>query len=298
MKTIFKLTILAAVIISYQINLGASSSREYLAAFQTPIEFYGKVIDEQGNPIEGATITINVKDKPWVTGSVYTNLSDEEGLFQIKGVKGIGISVWASKTNYYDFDKSKISLDYVSPQSNAQRLPTAKNPALLVLRRRGESQALIYNENRVYFKKDGSPVEINLKQKNPLKGAPRGQGDIIVQCWIYDNGIDTTIYNPYDWKFRLTPINGGLIESNGEFDFMAPENGYQPYYEISMLKSLGKKWQSSISKKSFFIKFKDGNYARINLRVITGSETVEIESFFNPSGSRNLEFDETKQINN
>src|SRR5207253_3346534 len=89
---------------------------------------------------------------------------------------------------------------------------------------------------------------------------------------------------------------GGLIATAKEFDFEAPENGYQPSSEILMTTDLGSNWRGIVDKK-YFLKLKDGNYARMNFKMIAGGDHFcAIESFLNPTGSRNLEYDTAKEI--
>ena len=56
--------------------------------FQTPITFYGKVIDQNGDPVPQAKVTYGALDKFWESGTDYQGSSDSNGLFSISGIKG------------------------------------------------------------------------------------------------------------------------------------------------------------------------------------------------------------------
>ena len=94
-------------------------------------------------------------------------------------------------------------------------------------------------------------------------------------------------------------LNGGGLQSRagGEFDFIAPEDGYQPSDEINMSAS-DPNWRGTTTHE-YFLKLANGDYARINFSIGAGGyNTFEITSYLNPQpGHRNLEFDPAKQIN-
>ncbi len=83
-----------------------------------------------------------------------------------------------------------------------------------------------------------------------------------------------------------------MIERKGQFDFEAPENGYQPTAEINAPASLGNDWSSQITKQ-YFVKLGSGNFARMQFTMTAGGDRFfSIQSYFNPNpGSRNLEAD-------
>ena len=56
------------------------------------------------------------------------------------------------------------------------------------------------------------------------------------------------------------------------------------------------KWQPQ-AERSYFLKLANGCYARIEFKMIAGGDHYfKIESYLNPSGSRNLEYDPKKSI--
>jgi hypothetical protein len=82
---------------------------------------------------------------------------------------------------------------------------------------------------------------------------------------------------------------GGIQQRTGEFDFTAPDNGYQPSDEIDM-PATTPQWRSNASR-SYFIQLKNGDYARMEFTLGTGGyNDFEITAYLNPqSGHRNLE---------
>jgi hypothetical protein len=261
---------------------------EYAAAFNTPINFWGKVVDEKGAPISGALAKMGAADQPLKTGTQYKRVTDANGLFAVTDAKGLSISVNVSKEGYYQTDRSRGQLSYHYPSGNKMALPTPNDPAVFVLRKMGETESLIYRPERaVRLPKNGNPVEINLET-----GSTIGKGDLKVQCWTNDQSKNER--GEYDWKCVLTVPRGGLVERTDAFAFVAPEDGYQE--SIELLPS-SEKWSAHVERQ-FFLKLSDSRYARIIFDMRTGSEHFfVIESYFNPTpGSRNLEFDPAKAI--
>jgi hypothetical protein len=80
-----------------------------------------------------------------------------------------------------------------------------------------------------------------------------------------------------------------------EFNFLAPEEGYSQSDEIDMPRSLDRKWSGDAGRK-YYLSLPGGKYARMEFAMIArGDHFCIVESFLNPSGSRNLEYDSTVQ---
>ncbi len=254
----------------------------------TPIEFYGKVIDADGNPVPEATAAISMVDTPWDGHTKVQKTSNTEGCFSVSG-HGLGIVVDVTKKGYYTTTKSGGSFGYASSAGPTNTHQSAKNPAIFVLIKRGETERLIVTKGNIKITGDGSPREMSLKTGN-LSAVTNG--DIIVQLWMQNQGIPANSNKPYNWRCKLTVPGGGIQpRANGSFDFTAPENGYQSSDEINMSSSL-KEWDQ-IASRSYFIKLSNGDYCRADFKIIAGGEVFfTIMSYLNPTpGHRNLEFD-------
>lgn len=57
-------------------------------AFNAPIQFYGQVVDQYGQPVAGATIHYSAADRYFGESSKYQGMSDANGFFSIKGITG------------------------------------------------------------------------------------------------------------------------------------------------------------------------------------------------------------------
>jgi hypothetical protein len=100
----------------------------------------------------------------------------------------------------------------------------------------------------------------------------------------------------FDWRCGITVIHGGLQPYKDEFPFKAPLDGYAPFEEIDMPVSLKEDWGNS-AKRNYFVRLANGNYARMTFEIIPGGgHIILLDSYLNPSGSRNLEFDPNKIV--
>ena len=261
--------------------------------FLTPIVFYGKVVDQNGASVEGATALISPTQGPG-TDPETKETSDENGLFSIT-THGLGLSVMVSKPGYYSMRESRGVFGYsVATGGEYKPHTNSRNPAIFVLRKRGETEPLIVKGLGGRISKNGTPVLVNLDGGNPNGAAE----DIQVESWVHDEGIPPNAPRPYDWKCRITVPGGGLQpRTGGEFDFTAPTDGYQPSDEINMSANT-RPWNDQV-QKSYFLQLANGTYARIDFTIAAGGgHFFSIVSYFNPApGHRNLEYDPAKQIN-
>ena len=264
---------------------------ELLELFNTPINFWGKVVDEKGNPIPNATVELGTADRPWETGSSYERTTDSNGLFAITGVKGLSISVDVSKGGYYKTSHSRGQFSYAQPSGNKGPLPMPDNPIVFELRKMGQVESLVQVDGFVKVPRNGAPIEITLETGHTVAA---GLGDLRVEAWTNDQ-----VKNPrghYDWRCRISVPNGGLTERKEEFDFEAPADGYRPSDEINMPQT-AERWSPQVSRE-YFVKLADGRYARIRFEMVAGGDNFfSISSYLNPKpGSRNLESDPNDPI--
>lgn len=266
-----------------------AQEKALLAPFSTPINFWGKVVDQYGEPVERASVRFAANDKYWESGSKYTTQTDAQGLFSLRNAKGISLSVDVEKAGYYRNPQSYAAFAYASRGAARDRpVPTLQNPALFVLHKMGAPIPLFHVERRCFrLPKDGSPIEVSLET-----GRVVNPGHVEVQCWTNDQTKDPQ--GRYDWKCRVTVPSGGLIERTGSFDFEAPAEGC--HESIDLVPS-PERWTSHVERE-YFVKLADGRYARISFCMRTGGDHFcVIESYMNPEpGSRNLEFDPSRPI--
>jgi hypothetical protein len=259
--------------------------------WRTPIEFYGKVVDEKDNPVPGVLVSFGCNDTSLTGTSTYKSESNQNGLFSLRNVKGKLLVVSLSKEGYYSSKSNPPHFFYSGERVNF--VPDPKNPVIFHLHKAGRYEPLIATDfpgfaKYAQLKRDGSPVEIDL-----IKGTivPSGTGNLKLEFWA---DLGEKVRREFDWKCRLTVPGGGIVETDKEFAFEAPEDGYAPSVEI-LMNNLEASWESDARRK-YFIHFPDGEFGRIDFYILANNGVYMIKSFINPSGSRNLEWNPAKAI--
>ena len=259
--------------------------------FNAPIAFYGKVVDQFGHPVAGASVQYDVVDKFWAQGSKYQGTSDATGAFSITNIGRAGMVVGVMKDGYDAINgKSSQSFGYgMGPDEYRQKPPTQDNPAVFVLRKKAKAEPLIVVSSRQYdVNRNGTATAINLE----TAGTGAGGSDILqVSLLTHDEAKDARGH--YDWTFGISVPGGGLVERKDETQFAAPEEGYVPQDQVQVnINDPSQRWSSALDRQ-YFVKLADGRYARVSVTAYVGRRTfVVLESYLNPnSASRNLEYD-------
>jgi hypothetical protein len=267
----------------------AARLKTVLAVFSTPISFYGKVVDQNGEPVPGAKVYYGAADKYFGNSSKYSGISDANGLFSITGIRGAGLFVGVAKEGYAGTKRSGDSFGYGIPRGSAP--PTAENPAIFVLRKKAEGEPLIVLKHRSYeIPKNGVPVEIGLSSGKKVRA---GEGNVRVESWVDDKDPSRRQFN---WKCRISVPDGGLLERKDDSLFEAPADGYQPQDEMGE-SARDERWSGSRSK-DYFVKTGSGyGLVRFEMLADRRNNAFVIEAYLNPSGSRNVEYDPSKQLN-
>ena len=276
-----------------QASVGAQE-KSFITAFNTPIAFYGRVIDQYGDPVPDADVKLSANDKAFGgQPSHYARKTDTAGRFSIEGIVGITLGVEVSKPGYRGippvYGKVTSSGLFEYGLSSQEPYHSSKDaPTIFTLHKVGTIEPLVkVGEKNVRIARDGSPLSI----------AVDGQGahPVILRCWNQELQRPAN-QRQYDWRLEITVSNGGLLKREDAFAFEAPQDGYVSSNTNEMLASLGDQWRS-VAERSYFIKFDDGTFARANLEMHAGGDHFVVwESFFNPKpGSRNLESGAGKQ---
>ncbi len=100
-----------------------------------PIDFYGKAIDEKGEPLSGANVRFSClafPEKLLATNAV----TDAQGMFALTGLTGAALNVRVSKEGFEELQgTNQNSFSYYSPTATAF-YPDPNNPVIFHLRRK------------------------------------------------------------------------------------------------------------------------------------------------------------------
>lgn len=247
-----------------------------------PINFWGKVIDETGQPIEGATISFQWNDLSAKGTSEKEMKSDGNGLFALTGQTGKGLSVHVEKRGYYQpSDEYISSFEYADPSKRFH--PDAARPVVFVLTKADKWEPLIHRGGLVRLQDQNSRLILNLTNPSDWQ-----KGDLAFEIWRDPN---RTTRRFYDWSFTVKCPSGGVTLWETEFPGSAPESGYTPELKLEF-KGDDPAWTDHTSPKFYFVFGSPPRYGRISVtRYFAYGDRMDVEYWVNPSGSRNVEAD-------
>jgi hypothetical protein len=267
------------------------SARDPQFEWKMPISFYGKVVDESDHPVAEATASLIWTDMSAQGTSKAKSVSDLRGLFSLEGVQGKRLQVRVNKDGYYSNPQNPFTFEYAAFFEPNYHKPDRDKPVIFRLRKKGDvSKELIVRESLIGITPNGSLHYIDLRTAQKASN-----GDIaisITRAARRDAG-------KYDWSLTIEGVNGaGLIESNEEFMFEAPEEGYLAHYKYRFDVN-SPDWQNQL-RRNYFVRSGDGSvYARIEVKAMPkyqDSAAVRVRFFVNPTGSRNLEYQPNKVL--
>jgi len=217
------------------------------------IMFYGRLIDQYEKPVKNASVGYTGENahlsKGGGMGIVKT---DDDGYFiinttgaalELSGVRHPEIeavsyeaptknmnstrNVRESTIRFLQHDNNEYSLNW--------RNHTEKNKAYIVRANRlGEYQGAVKGGTTTYHNLDGRQYTLSLLEKKFKRRVKEGvhDGHFIVSCTRKATMKNHRDYG--DWTTTISPINGGIQETNDIYMSEAPASGYKPSISFDM----------------------------------------------------------------
>lgn len=255
------------------------------------LDFYGKVIDQHGDPVAGVKVKAGVGlivSFDSSGGKDYYTETDTAGRFSFVGIHGAGVGFILTKEGYTFNQRQPASSrpnDYV---------PDPNNPVIFHMWKLKGAEPMVSYSVSTAIPCNGTPTSYDLLTGKKVSSG----GDFVIT--LTRNPVNIDRGQPFDWSVTLSFPGGGLMEVNALYPNEAPADGYQPSVTINMPKDM-KNWDAALNR-AFYFKIDGGkNYGRM---------TVNIQADFQPPptyfgagvhinptpGDRNLEFDPTQAI--
>ena len=162
--------------------------------WKMPISFYGKVVDQDDQPVEGAKVVLQWTDMSAKGTSERTIFTDSAGRFQLTGVSGKRLGVTqVFKDGYYRANKGmQTSFEYAAFFEPDYHQPDANNPVVFRLRKAGEVPSeLMVRESLIGLPANGAAQTIDLRTGNKVAA-----GDVRLSVTRGEPNEDRR----YDWK--------------------------------------------------------------------------------------------------
>jgi hypothetical protein len=273
-----------------------------IEAVNVRIDFWGKVIDQDGSPLTGVVVTASTRAfsyqketkgsmPPGLTIHSITNtISDVNGLFEFQGLKGDSFKIESMDKEGYEVDPGVYRGFSYDPSHYTDVSPN--NPFVFRLWRKGLKQSLIENEKVYPIMPDGRTYVLEITKGSLEEATSDKMGDILIQL-KREEGAQRR--KPYDWSIAIRTKEGGLLkEDNAQYLDMAlaPVTGYTNNFE-SVHKASDIPWNDVEWQDRFYIK-SGSNYGRLQLNINsfydpdTGKGRLQLQYSINPTGSRIL----------
>ena len=173
-------------------------NQRLLARWQGRIDFYGKVIDENTNPVAGATVSFHWVEAPTADGNrSATTVSDLGGLFELHDQVGLDLGVSVGKADYYASRRDNDTFNY-GPLRGKSFSPDPLNPIIFHLLKKGRPEPLMrlagamIGPRQYRLDAKGTPTDIFFYTG---KRTSQGEGQFCVAYWM------ETPQNPNGWHF-------------------------------------------------------------------------------------------------
>jgi hypothetical protein len=262
-----------------QLGISQDGLNSLITQWSSPIEFYGKVIDDSRRPVSEATINFSANDLSPDGRSTYKKVSDKDGLFSITGIRGKFLHVRVSKPGYQTSKSDQITFSYAGGDTD-QITPDQNNPVLFHLYKVKVS--------------DSNAIPCSLPVKLPIDG--RLVGIDLVSCRLVSPDKGHLVLNcksssrtpekngKFSWEVTITVPQGGVIAGPNEVNFEAPETGYTDSLTIRHSPD-DSDWRLDLNS-DFFAKLSDGSFVRLHMFIFGNNGRGQFQALRNPPGIR------------
>jgi len=281
-------------------------SPEETEAWQsTEAVLYGKIIDLDGIPVSQAEVECSIRHYPGAQNEnerKFILRPEADGTFYTKQQRAPVMEVSVSAVGYYPTEKSRKSFDFSNPPRSMpdeilrkiapKDVTTKEKPTLFILRKMKSREPLVARDL----------LKVLTSSQTYLVGL-NSEHSIRFDYWFDPTATGTNHYGqPTNaWGIEIFVDGGGIKQTEKAVaeapeSFIAPSDGYSPSLRFAFDGSVAT--YKRLLKASFFVMFNDGKYARLETTFDSDTKrpTADIDSWFNPSGSRSTEFDPALQI--
>jgi hypothetical protein len=252
-----------------------------------PIAFYGKVVDQNGQSVGGAKVSLlvvvsHVEQYDTETRPV-TLETDENGNFTLSGYTAYAIDKIAVEKKGYGLSK-KTTLSYVFGGTPTYA-PDPNNPVVFKMWKSAGKERLTSSSWQGNVACDGTTRHFDL-----LTGHPNPGGNLEIMCLRDPLQLPHHTNTAFDYSFRVVIVGGSIKPTDDEFSYLAPKGGYAENFVIQH-KASDTNWTPKV-KQEFYIKTAEGDYGRLWVDWYSTQKSpthLDWNCSINPTGSRNLE---------
>lgn len=253
-----------------------------------PITYYGKVLDNNNQPVINAAVYIQISRAVGIKDIVLS--TDNKGAFAITGDIGNGLYVAKIAATGYEYLRINRAKSHDSYENDGSRVVDRNNPVVFNMRKKEPSTVVIPGDISVTFKKGVEYYEVDLVdmvdgRPGYLQESHSDNAHIDLKArvaWI-------PAENAYNFILETPDADSGIIALN-QLLYVPPETGYKPIYKVKVP-------NEEIFKTHLYIKSRSGRiYSNLDIKFVNqkGELWFTAKAWTNPLGERNLDFDGDK----
>lgn len=257
------------------------------SAMNGKIQFYGKVIDQEGRPVADARITYmtvtakNLGSLRNSHGPALETVSDNHGLFYINGGSGMSLQINTIKKEGFRLAGGGNSMSYSFGSSSDPHRPDPIRPVeYLVIPLANKALEPIFNE-MLHFRWNSESIKV-----------PFGNyGEVLIVRPTRDRAVGER--SGFTWNVEFEVKEGGiLLKDKADRLPLAPTDGYQKSVSIGSKRG-AEKWGGGVSDRYLIFRTSKGLYGICNINFYTEGDDDEgrgrVSIILNPNGDRYLE---------
>lgn len=256
-----------------------------------PIEFWGRVVDQDGQSIPDAVIAYRVHRSGRQEPSGFVGddshksqvASSGDGGFSITGDRGVTLSIEGIQKSGYRL-AGKQQLDFGYHGTPDLFSPSPRQPQVFVLIHTAAMPSLVRYSQKYSLPWDGQAIRYDIQSGRP---SPTGELRIVASRSQPDQ------MGRFDWSFAISVAEGGILEAHKGKALIAPDSGYATSWTCGY-KAESKPWRFGLTSQ-LFVKTSKGEFGLLNLQIYADAKpagkSLHVEGFINPDGGRLLEYD-------
>jgi hypothetical protein len=194
------------------------------------------------------------------------------------------------KPGYYATKQSRASFEYAAFWEPNFHVPNPDQPVVFKLHVPRNPEPLLVWTVAKEIKADGKPYQFDFETGT---FGSRGALAFIVTR-TNEKGA-----REFDFTVQiLVADGGGLAISEDDLMFEAPQSEYVAEWRTDQV--FGKLNYSQVQRVTFYVRTPQGKYAAVRAQIAQMADPeaqVQLTVFYNPSGSRNLEYDAAQRLN-